>query len=61
MSEIEFEELRGRMSAMDVEEMKMAAQMLPDTILWQEIQSRYNRIYAKISLIEKTLGGTERI
>lgn len=61
MNELEREELRSRISAMDIEEMRITAQMLPACILWQEIQSRYNRMSAKISVIEKTLGGTERI
>lgn len=61
MDEIEREELRSRISAMDIEEMEITAQMLPACILLQEIQSRYNRMAAKISVIEKTVGGIERV
>ncbi len=55
MSEFEKEELYTRLAGMAEEEQKIAAQTLPDKVLWSEIYRRYTERGEKVKRVQETV------
>lgn len=55
MTEREVADIENLINSLSDEEKKRAAHALPGSILWKEIEERYNRAQGKIEAMEKLL------
>lgn len=55
MIEVEEKKISERINGMTLEEQKAVASELPDSILWNELKTRYARTKARLEVIENTV------